>query len=139
METETVTTDVLVDGVVPARTRRTMLRLHWSSDEPIAVSMRLTAHPDHPALPRGHWSVLRDFLRYGLEEPTGDGDVRIVPEPGGERVRLELTIDGRRTPVVLSSTTLRDFLDATETVQPSGEAGESAALDALVTRLLASQ
>jgi hypothetical protein len=139
LESETVTTDVLVDGAFPARTRRTMLRLHWSSDDPIAVSMQLSARPDHPALPRGEWFVLRDFLRYGLDEPTGDGDVRIVPQESGTMVRLELCVDGRLMPVQVARATLCDFLDRTEAIQPSGEAGEEAALDALVDRLLAGE
>jgi hypothetical protein len=139
VESETVTTDVLVDGVVPARTRRTMLRLHWSSDDPIAVNVRLTAHPDHPSLPRGDWSILRDFLRYGLDQATGDGDVRIVPEESGDCVRLELTVDGRHMPVLVSRATLCGFLDETEAIQPSGEAGENAAVQALIDRLLAGQ
>ncbi len=139
MTTESVSADFLVDAGRHGRTRRTMLHLDWHRSDPIAVNLRLSTLPDHPALPRGHWSVLRDFLRYGLEEPTGDGDVRIMPEQAGESVRLELRVEGRQMPVVVSRTTLCDFLDQTEAIQPSGEAGEDAALDALVDRLLAGQ
>ena len=50
----------------------TVLGLAWRREDPLAVRLTLAAQPDHPALPRGEWSVLRDFLRYGVEEPTGD-------------------------------------------------------------------
>jgi hypothetical protein len=137
MMTDCVRADILVDAGRPGRTRRTMLHLEWRRWDPIAVQLRLSSLPDHPSLPRGQWSVLRDFLRYGLDEPTGDGDVRIVPRRGGRQVRLELTEDGRRTSFELPCATVLEFLERTERIEPSGEAGETAALDALVARLLA--
>jgi hypothetical protein len=131
-----VTTEVVVDGAVSGRNRRTTLRMTWRRHDPLAVGLCLYASPDHPALPRGRWSVLRDFLRYGLEEPTGDGDVRILPDGGRRRVKLELTFDGRRTAVCLPCSTMSDFLDATEEIVPSGEESSEATLDALISRLL---
>src|SRR5688500_14936617 len=71
---------VIDDGGSTGRGRRTVLRLVWSLDDPLALRLELTAEPDHPALPRGEWVVLRDFLRYGLDQPTGDGEVRIRPD-----------------------------------------------------------
>lgn len=134
--TDGVTAEFLVDAGRPGRARRTMLHLEWHRSDPIAVNLRLSTLPDHPALPRGHWSVLRDFLRYGLEEPTGDGDVRISPQHAGKHVRLELTIDGRLSSVDLPRSTVHDFLQATEEIEPSGEAGEATAIEALIQRLL---
>jgi hypothetical protein len=139
MTTESVSADFLVDAGRPGQTRRTMLHFDWHRSDPIAVNLRLSTLPDHPALPRGHWSILRDFLRYGLEEPTGDGDVKIGPRQGGKQVRLELTIDGRLSSVDLPQSAVLEFLEATERIEPSGEAGENAALDALVSRLLAAE
>lgn len=136
--TGAVSADILVDAGQPGRIRRTILRLEWLRHDPIAVQLRLTTVPEHPALPRGEWSILRDFLRYGLDEPTGDGDVRIVPVHGGRDVRLELTVEGRRTTIDLARGAVLEFLDRTERIEPSGAAGEAAALDALVARLLAS-
>jgi hypothetical protein len=132
---EDVTTEVVV-GAVSGRNRKTTLRLSWSRHDPLAVALRLYASPDHPALPRGHWSVLRDFLRYGLDEPTGDGDVRIVPDNGQHKVWLELSFDGRRTAVSLPTSTMSDFLDATECIVPSGEETSEVVMDALIRRLL---
>jgi len=86
---------VVEDGGSTGRGRITMLRLAWRRDDPLAVVLLLTAEPDHPALPRGRWVVLRDFLRYGLEEPTGDGDVRLRPDGSGQRMVIELVRCGR--------------------------------------------
>jgi hypothetical protein len=113
-----------------------MLRLAWRRDDPLAVVLLLTAEPDHPALPRGRWVVLRDFLRYGLEEPTGDGDVRLRPDAGGTRIVIELVRAGRPASVSIPASTVRRFLDATEDIVPAGEERSSEALDAVIERLL---
>jgi hypothetical protein len=133
---ESVSADILVDAGAPGRIRRTVLHLEWLRQEPIAVRMQLTTLPDHPALPRGAWSVLRDFLRYGCDEPTGDGDVRIAPSRSFRHVSLQLICDGRTTCIDLPRSSVLDFLNRTEAIEPSGEAGEAATLDILVARLL---
>ena len=131
-----VTAEVVVEGTVSGQNRHTVLWLTWQRSDPLAVGLRLCAYPDHPALPRGHWSLLRDFLRYGLEEPTGDGDVRLTPDAGRGSVRLELTYDGRCTSVDVPCATVIEFLDRTEAVVPSGVEATSETLDALIERLL---
>lgn len=113
-----------------------MLRLGWRRSDPLAVNLLLTAQPDHPALPRGHWMVLRDFLRYGLTEPTGDGDVRIRPDPVRPLVWFELERAGRPCCVSIPARSLTGFLDATEQIVPAGEERSAEALDALIERLL---
>ena len=128
---------VIEDGGSSGRGRMTVLRLGWRADDPLAVTLLLTAQPDHPALPRGRWVVLRDFLRYGLEEPTGDGDVRIRPDDSGDRVRFELVRGGRPCCVSVPRETVRGFLDGTEEVVPSGEERSESAVDELIERLLA--
>src|SRR3954452_20621917 len=112
---------VVEDGGSTGRGRITMLRLAWRREDPLAGVLLLTAEPDHPALPRGRWVVLRDFLRYGLEEPTGDGEVRISPEVEGGSVSIRLARDGRPAWVSVPGDTLRAFLDRTEAILPSGE------------------
>jgi hypothetical protein len=131
-----ITAHVVVDDSgMTGHGHLTLLGLTWCKDEPLAVVLSLAAQPDHPALPRGEWALLRDFLRYGLEEPTGDGAVRLRPDGTG-RVRLEL-IGGTKTYVVHApATMISDFLDETETVVPHGaEAGDDV-MDALIARLL---
>lgn len=129
-----VRVEVVVEDEAPGRRHTTILQLGWRRSDPLAVTLVVTAQPNHPALPRGSWVVLRDFLRYGLDEPTGDGDVRITPI--GARVRLDLTRDGRTCGVMVDPVTLREFLDATEAIVPAGEERSEQALDALIQRLL---
>jgi hypothetical protein len=64
------------------------LRLGWSERDPLTVELTLTASPPDPALPCR--AILRDFLHYGLDEPTGDGDVRVRPGPVPQVVVVEL-------------------------------------------------
>lgn len=127
---------VIDDGGSSGRGRMTVLRLSWNRDDPLAVVMLLTAQPDHPALPRGRWVVLRDFLRYGLDAATGDGDVRIRPDVHGDRVWLELVRCGRPACVSVPVGTMRAFLEDTERLVASGEERSDVALDALIEHLL---
>jgi hypothetical protein len=136
---EVVADVVIDDGVHSGRGRLTVLRLAWRPADPLAVDITLTAQPDHPALPRGHWVVLRDFLRYGLEEPTGDGEVRIRPDDTRDRVWFELARPGRAACVSVPRAVARDFLDRTADVVPTGEERSDEAIDALLARLLGAE
>jgi hypothetical protein len=136
---EVVADVVIDDDGHSGRGRLTVLRLAWGDNDPLAVTLTLTAQPDHPALPRGSWVVLRDFLRYGLDEPTGDGEVRIQPDEARDRVRLELARPRRAARVSVPRDLLRDFLDRTEEVVPTGSERSDAAIDALLARLLGSE
>jgi hypothetical protein len=131
-----ITAHVVVDDAgLSGHGHLTILGMMWHAEDPLAVTLTLSAQPDHPALPRGEWAVLRDFLRYGVEEPTGDGAVRIWPGEAG-RVMLELDGGSRRYTVHVPADVLCDFLDQTESVVPAGdEAGEDV-IDALIARLL---
>jgi hypothetical protein len=137
VQDEVSTEVVLDDGRLTGRGRMTVLRMAWSPTDPLAVRLTLTAQPDHPALPRGEWVVLRDFVRYGLEEPTGDGHVRIRPDEQLDRVWFELARPGRAACVSVPRPTVRDFLDRTDVVVPAGEERSAQAIDALLAHLLA--
>ena len=129
---------VIDDGGHTGRGRRTVLTLTWSPHDPLAVSLLLSAQPDHPALPRGEWVILRDFLRYGLEEPTGDGEVRIRPDDLRDRVWFELARPGRAACVSIPREVARGFLDRTEQCVPCGDERSADAIDSLLSRLLSS-
>jgi hypothetical protein len=118
------------------RGKRTVLRLGWRVADPLAVGLELSSTPDHPALPRGSWVVLRDFLRYGLEEATGDGEVRISPDVEAGVVSIRLARLGRPAWVRVPAETVRQFLDETEALVASGEESSEDALDALIRALL---
>jgi hypothetical protein len=107
----------------------------WRACDPLAVSLTLVSRPDHPALPKGNWVAPRDALRAGLEAPTGEGDVRLTPEPGDE-VRLELTNGERHTSYLLGAKPLRAFLERTEKVVPAGQEHTERELDAVLDELL---
>lgn len=127
---------VIDDGVHSGRGRLTVLRLAWSPGDPLAVELLLTAEPDHPALPRGRWIVLRDFVRYALDEPTGDGEVRLRPDELRDRVWFELARPGRAACVSIPRSLVREFLHRTELVVPCGGERSDEAIDALLDRLL---
>ena len=129
---------VLSDGGLSGRGRITVLTLSWRPEDPLAVELLLTAQPDHPALPRGRWVVLRDFLRYGLDEPTGDGEVRIRPDELRDCVWFELARPGRAACVSVPREVARDFLERTDEQVPSGAERSDEAIDALLARLLES-
>lgn len=139
MAADPVTVEVVIDdGGHSGRGRMTVLQLGWQADDPYAVVLLLTAQPDHPALPRGRWVVLRDFLTYGLEEATGDGEVRIRPDELRDRVWFELARPGRAACVSVDRGLVRDFLARTEQAVPRGAERSEAAIDALLDRLLSS-
>lgn len=130
-----VTTTVVVEGGCSGRNRQTRLRLAWRRTDPLAVSLLVTAEPDHPALPRGRWSMLRDYLRDGLSHPAGVGDVRVRPDRVRDRIVFELWSDGRACVVAVAADTVRSFLDATEEILPAGSERSSEAIDAELNRL----
>lgn len=127
----------VVSGDGAGRGRRVLLRFVWRPADPLAVRIDVEARPDHPALPRGEWVVLRDFLRYGLETPTGDGDVHISPD-GADARTVWLTLARRTRPCRLAvpAVVLTTFLDRTEAAVPCGEERPDAELDALIQALL---
>ena len=133
-----VVESVIDDGGHCGKGRMTVLALAWSPADPYAVELHLTAQPDHPALARGHWVVLRDFLTYGLEQATGDGKVKIRPDALRDRVWFELARPGRAVCVSVPRAVVRDFLARTEQAVPRGAERSAEAIDALLDRLLSS-
>ena len=136
VQDEVAASAVLDDGRLAGRGLTTLLTFRWRVDDPLAVSLSITAEPDHPSLPRGEWVILRDFLRYALEHPTGDGDVRMRPDDGLDRIWFELARPGRAASVSVARAIVRDFLDRTDAIVPTGEESSAEAIDALLERLL---
>jgi hypothetical protein len=131
-----VSTRVVVDsGGVTSTRHRTVLALSWTDADPLAVEILLSTEPDHPSLPRGEWVMLRDFLRYGCTEATGDGAVRIRPDSDG-RVLMELRDDTKTFEIRIPTSTVTGFLDETERAVPTGSEAGEAVLDELIRRLL---
>ena len=126
---------VVDDAGMSGHGHMTVLGLTWRRDDPLAVVLTLAAQPDHPSLPRGEWAVLRDFLRYGVEEPTGDGNVRLRPDGNGAVV-LELLGEAKPYLLHVPASIICEFLDATEAIVPTGAEGDDTVIDALISRLL---
>jgi hypothetical protein len=136
VQDEVAASAILDDGRLAGRGLMTLLTFRWHADDPLAVALTITAEPAHPSLPRGDWVILRDFLRYGLEEPTGDGDVRMRPDAQLDRIWFELERPGRAACVSVARDVVRDFLDRTDAIVPTGEERSAEAMDALLARLL---
>lgn len=129
---------VIDDGGHGGRGRRTTLRFVWTPDDALAVHLHLHAQPDHPALPRGTWVLLRDLLRSGLTEATGDGSVRVRPDDVRDRVWFELDLPtyGRSACVSVPRERVRAFLALTEQAVPRGGERSAEAVERLLQRLL---
>lgn len=113
------------------------LCLTWSERDPLTVELSLTASPPHPALPTGNWAILRDFLHYGLDQPTGDGSVKVRPGSDPQLVVIELPAwDGSSLLLAAPAESVRAFIECTHALVPSGDVSEES-LDALIDRLLA--
>jgi hypothetical protein len=136
VQDEVAASAVLDDGRLSGRGLTTLLTFRWHPDDPLAVSLTITAEPDHPSLPRGEWVILRDFLRYGLEHATGDGDVRMRPDDQLDRIWFELARPGRAASVSVARDIVREFLDRTYAIVPTGEESDPEVIDALLARLL---
>ncbi|MFI1417585.1 SsgA family sporulation/cell division regulator [Streptomyces sp. NPDC020731] len=92
--------------------------LHYDRDDPFAVRMTFPA----PATLEGVevcWTFARDLLSAGMEEPEGDGDVRVRPY-GYDRTVLEFHAPEGTAVVHVRSGELRRFLEATGELVPTG-------------------
>ena len=126
--------DIVADTDAPTRAS-TKLQLTWRPVDPLAVSLTVVREPAHPALVAGEWVMLRDFLRYGIEAPTGDGAVRLRPGTDANVV-IDLSGDMGRCSVSVPTSVVREFLDATERIVPAGEERSDEAIDKLIDQLL---
>ena len=127
---------VIDDGPAAGPGRHTALRMVWRPGDPFAVVLRLTAYPEHPALPRGEWVVARDVLTEGLTEPAGDGVVKVRHDPQRDRVWFDLQRLGRPACVSVPREEVAAFLAQTERLVPSGAEQSDAAVDALLADVL---
>ncbi|MFD7699864.1 SsgA family sporulation/cell division regulator [Streptomyces caelestis] len=92
--------------------------LYYDRDDPFAVRMTFPA----PATLEGVevcWTFARDLLAAGMQEPEGDGDVRVRPY-GYDRTVLEFHAPEGTAVVHVRSGELRRFLEATGELVPAG-------------------
>src|SRR4051794_1186689 len=111
--------------------------LRYDPTDPWAVHVFF--HPESDGGEGVAWSFARDLLVWGLDEPTGIGDVRVWPwaTPRGDFVALALSSpDGNALFEVPRSVLVR-FLRRTYVVVPRGREAEHLDVDTAVNRLLA--
>ena len=92
--------------------------LLYDRDDPFAVHMTFPA----PATLEGVevcWTFARELLAAGMEEPEGEGDVRVRPY-GYDRTVLEFHAPEGTAVVHVRSGELRRFLEATGELVPAG-------------------
>jgi hypothetical protein len=107
----------------------------YDPQDPYAVS--LTFH-----IPGGdvHWVMARSLLTRGIDEPTGEGDVRLRPTLGADGralVSMDFHSPEGRLVVEARTSDVYRFLARTWAVVPPGAEGDNVDLDALVEELLA--
>jgi hypothetical protein len=76
------------------------------------------------------WLIGRELLRVGLDQPIGDGDVRVGPTAARSEVLfLHLRAPSGEALMELSRTALAAFVSGTETLVPFGAEGAAIDLD----------
>ena len=76
------------------------------------------------------WLIGRELLRAGLDQLTGDGDVRVGPKAARSDVLfLQLRAPSGEALMELSRTALAAFIGGTETFVPFGAEGAAVDLD----------
>jgi hypothetical protein len=99
----------------------------YDAQDPYAVRIRFG--PAHAGgTDAVTWLIGRELLRAGLDQPAGDGDVRVGPtEASGDVLFLQLRAPSGEALMELSRTALAAFIRGTETLVPFG--AEAAAID----------
>jgi hypothetical protein len=130
---------VIGDGPHARPGCHTVLALRWLMSDPLAVELTLTARPEHPALARGRWFVLRDALYDSLTAATGNGPVTLRPDAALDRVWFVFDRPGRpEHPVCVSIDrgVVAAFLEQTERFVAYGDEASGPAVDALLAEVL---
>ncbi|MFH8489096.1 spore wall synthesis regulator SsgD [Streptomyces longisporoflavus] len=93
--------------------------LHYDRSDPFAVRMSFPA----PATLEGievFWTFARELLTRGMEQPVGDGDVRVRPY-GFDRTVVEFHAPEGTAIVHIRTGELRSFLHRTLALVPVGD------------------
>ncbi|MFE0099879.1 SsgA family sporulation/cell division regulator [Streptomyces sp. NPDC059009] len=93
--------------------------LHYAQSDPYAVRMSFPA----PATLEGievYWTFARELLVHGVEQPVGDGDVRVRPY-GFDRTVVEFHAPEGTAIVHIRTGDLRRFLHRTLALVPVGQ------------------
>ncbi|MFD4948873.1 SsgA family sporulation/cell division regulator [Streptomyces sp. NPDC058409] len=112
--------------------------LHYSHQDPYAV--RVTFLPSTEGDPVV-WYIGRDLLRDGLIRPTGEGDVRVSPDPGLPAIFIRLKVDNDSATLTAQRRPVENFLQRTAEAVPYGHESKApgfvAQRETALARLLA--
>ncbi|PSK96956.1 sporulation and cell division protein SsgA [Haloactinopolyspora alba] len=123
----------LLDGVDDDRYIQAELR--YRTGDPVAVTAVFDT-AGHEPVP---WVFARDLLSGGLDEPTGDGDIRVWPGLDGHgtrTVRFRLRSPDGDALLEAPAHAVEDFLIQTWSLVPTGAEGRLLGIDALLDSLL---
>ncbi|MFE9251884.1 SsgA family sporulation/cell division regulator [Streptomyces sp. NPDC007088] len=145
---ESVQAEVMMSFLVSEELSfRIPVELRYEADDPYAVRLTFHLPGDAPV----SWTFGRDLLSDGIEEPCGDGDVRVAPveldplmdaePPADMHIRLQVGADHALFRVSMAP--IVAFLDRTDRLVPLGEERASADfeshLDDALHRILAEE
>jgi hypothetical protein len=108
--------------------------LSYDAADPYAVHLDIAAGEGVV-----RWSFARELLTAGVDAPSGEGDVRIIPVAGrdGRRVRIQLSSPDGAAILEAPLTEMVEFLGATFDAVPTGTESDHFDVDALLAGLLA--
>jgi hypothetical protein len=115
----TITRDVRVDVIAaPEGSRQIPVVLHYDTADPYAVRAVFRVAGDQEVV----WVFARELATRGLDQPSGEGDVRIWPtyDHGREVVRIALRSPDGEALLQATYDEVVDFLSSTYLLCPRG-------------------
>src|SRR5260370_36909618 len=108
--------------------------LYYSADGPYAIRMAFHVGMDEPV----EWIFARNLLAEGMNEPAGDGDVRVWPAAAGNHRALNISLSSPFGQAHFEAplNALAGFLLRTLQIIPAGQEGEFIDLDGELDNLL---
>lgn len=108
-------------------------RWSYSAYDPFAVSLAVRTRHDRWV----EWLIGRELVMDALEEPVGEGDVRMRPleVQGYDIVEIEIRSHDGRAVLEVDRDLLRSFVDATLEMVPAGTEADRMDLDGEIARI----
>jgi hypothetical protein len=108
-------------------------RWSYSAHDPFAVSLAVRTRHDRWV----EWLIGRELVMAGLDEPSGEGDVRMRPltVQSYDIVEIEIQSHDGRAVLEVDQELLRSFVDATLEMVPVGTEADRMDLDGEIARI----
>lgn len=108
-------------------------RWSYSAYDPFAVSLAVRTSHERWV----EWLIGRELVMAGLDEPSGEGDVRMRPltVQGYDIVEIEISSHDGRAVLEVDQELLRSFVDATLEMVPVGTEADRMDLDGEIARI----